>query len=199
MATHDDHLREGVPILISVDYGQPFADLATFSYDSTDPLAVTMVIETARWVFSRDLLRHTSGIGDVRVLKGPTYITIDLQSPNGCANIVIKRALLDSFLSESYVLVPPGTEICDIDTWLEGFRHMRQPTTVHIPMRGDLLSAAEAARLFGVTTTTITRWARADMLPCFRTLGGHRRYYRADIERIINETRESNGSKDGKA
>ena len=38
--------------------------------------------------------------------------------------------------------------------------------------------------MFGVTTSTIKRWAEAGDLPHTRTLGGHLRFNRADLERI---------------
>jgi excisionase family DNA binding protein len=51
---------------------------------------------------------------------------------------------------------------------------------------GDaLLAPAEAAVALGVSTKTLTRWARDGKLPCTRTLGGHRRFRREDIERLV--------------
>ena len=47
-----------------------------------------------------------------------------------------------------------------------------------------LLTTGQAAAMFGVTTSTIKRWADAGDLPHTRTLGGHLRFNRADLERI---------------
>lgn len=50
------------------------------------------------------------------------------------------------------------------------------------PRVKDFLSRCEVAALFCVSPNTVTRWADAGKLPYIRTLGGHRRYVRTDIE-----------------
>ncbi len=51
-------------------------------------------------------------------------------------------------------------------------------------MPGDELTTAEAAELLGVDTSTVYRmWKRGD-LPARLTPKGHRRYARAEVERI---------------
>lgn len=51
-----------------------------------------------------------------------------------------------------------------------------------------VLTTSEVAKLFGVRTTTITRWIRAGELPVsFRTIGGHARFYQSDILEMINQ------------
>ncbi|MGH3376344.1 MAG: helix-turn-helix domain-containing protein [Actinoallomurus sp.] len=46
----------------------------------------------------------------------------------------------------------------------------------------DLLTPREVAALIGVTVTTVSRWARAEILkPSALTPGGQRRYRRADV------------------
>lgn len=49
----------------------------------------------------------------------------------------------------------------------------------------DLLRPREVADLFGVRTSTIARWAREGKLTPLRTLGGHRRYSRQGIRRLL--------------
>lgn len=44
-----------------------------------------------------------------------------------------------------------------------------------------LIRPKEAARLAGVDIDTLARWVDEGRLPARRTLGGHRRYRRADI------------------
>jgi len=51
----------------------------------------------------------------------------------------------------------------------------------------ELLSTAEAARLAGVGTTSVKRWADEGVLECLKTAGGHRRFERAAVERFLRE------------
>jgi excisionase family DNA binding protein len=46
----------------------------------------------------------------------------------------------------------------------------------------DLLTPAEVATLFRVNAKTVSRWARTGKVATVRTLGGHRRFRRAEIE-----------------
>jgi excisionase family DNA binding protein len=48
-----------------------------------------------------------------------------------------------------------------------------------------LLTRAEVAALLSVAPSTVTRWADEGKLPCVRTLGGHRRYQKDEIVRIM--------------
>jgi len=50
--------------------------------------------------------------------------------------------------------------------------------------RDELLTPAEVADLFGVGPKTVTRWARAGRLTSLRTLGGHRRYRRSEVDAL---------------
>ncbi len=49
----------------------------------------------------------------------------------------------------------------------------------------ELLSTNAAALLLGVGPTAIKRWSDDGTLPCVRTAGGHRRFRRADVERLL--------------
>jgi excisionase family DNA binding protein len=56
------------------------------------------------------------------------------------------------------------------------------PTPPVPPAAGEdrsFLSRGEVARLFGVSVSTVTRWARTGLLKAVRTPGGHYRF-RAD-------------------
>ena len=61
------------------------------------------------------------------------------------------------------------------------------------PMKGnamvddELLTPAEVGRIFRVNPKTVTRWAITGKIKAVRTLGGHRRFYRSEIDRAIKE------------
>ena len=55
----------------------------------------------------------------------------------------------------------------------------------------DLMTPSEVASLFRVDAKTVTRWAQEGKLPFVRTLGGHRRYPRDEVLRMLRE-REQN-------
>lgn len=50
----------------------------------------------------------------------------------------------------------------------------------------ELLTPAEVADAFRVVPKTVTRWAKTGKLSSIRTLGGHRRYRRAEVEALLN-------------
>jgi excisionase family DNA binding protein len=50
-----------------------------------------------------------------------------------------------------------------------------------------LLTPAEVAKLFRVDPKTVTRWAKAGKLTAIRTLGGHRRYRRSEVNSLLTK------------
>jgi excisionase family DNA binding protein len=54
------------------------------------------------------------------------------------------------------------------------------------PRRDQYLRASEAAVLLHVSPKTVSRWAREGKLGHVVTLGGHRRFYREEIERLAD-------------
>jgi excisionase family DNA binding protein len=60
---------------------------------------------------------------------------------------------------------------------LKGDRPMNR-----IPEAETLLTPREVADLFGVDPKTVTRWAKAGKLTSIRTLGGHRRYRKSEVD-----------------
>lgn len=48
-----------------------------------------------------------------------------------------------------------------------------------------LLTISEAADILGVTMQTLRKWDKCGKLTPTHTLGGHRRYRRTDVDRIV--------------
>ena len=63
------------------------------------------------------------------------------------------------------------------------------------PRVASFLRSAEVAAILQVSPKTIARWASQGLLPCQRTLGGHRRYPAAAIHQLaaslVQEVRAS--------
>jgi excisionase family DNA binding protein len=51
--------------------------------------------------------------------------------------------------------------------------------------KSSYLLPSEVAEVLQVSPKTVTRWAKEGKLASRRTLGGHRRYARADIEALV--------------
>lgn len=50
---------------------------------------------------------------------------------------------------------------------------------------GELLTPGEVAALFRVDRSTVLRWAKAGKIGFTTTMGGHRRYHRAEISALL--------------
>lgn len=48
-----------------------------------------------------------------------------------------------------------------------------------------MLRAGEVADMAGVSSTTVTRWAKLGKLKAHRTLGGHRRYKESEVKATL--------------
>ena len=57
------------------------------------------------------------------------------------------------------------------------------------PDADELLTPAEVAAMFKVDPKTVGRWSAAGRLSSVRTLGGHRRFLRSEVERLLDESR----------
>ncbi len=51
----------------------------------------------------------------------------------------------------------------------------------------EYIRTAEAAKILGVSTKTISRWARSGKLPHVVTLGGHRRFPADAVRALARE------------
>jgi excisionase family DNA binding protein len=58
------------------------------------------------------------------------------------------------------------------------------------PRMPELLTPGEVAQMFRVDPKTVTRWAQSGRLRSVRTIGGHRRYYKTEIEALLTNSRE---------
>ncbi len=53
-------------------------------------------------------------------------------------------------------------------------------------MQDKILSISEAAEYLGVFPLTLRNWEKKGMLKAFRTLGGHRRFKKSELDKIRN-------------
>lgn len=57
--------------------------------------------------------------------------------------------------------------------------------TKHADVGNQLLTVGEAADIVGVSVDTIKRWEKIGHITSGRTPNGHRRFRRADVERLL--------------
>ena len=97
--------------------------LSRMSFQVAEPFAVTVAFRAGQgrwieWTFARDLLvtglDEPAGIGDVRVCpdlcEDDELVTLEIESPDGCAVFDMERADVESFVNTTLELVPLGTE-----------------------------------------------------------------------------------------
>lgn len=53
------------------------------------------------------------------------------------------------------------------------------------------MTTGDVAAIFGVTMTTVKRWAEDGKLPSFRTVGGHFRFHPADVQALKDESTQA--------
>ena len=63
----------------------------------------------------------------------------------------------------------------------------RPPKPTPPPAVREFLSTGEVARLFGVSPSAVTRWARTGVLKAVRTPGGHYRFRASTLRRAAIE------------
>jgi excisionase family DNA binding protein len=54
-----------------------------------------------------------------------------------------------------------------------------------IERSSDVLSSGEVARMYGVNSKTVTRWAKEGRIKHFVTPGGHFRFHREDVIEVF--------------
>ena len=119
--TSDVVLRTAVPFL-SGESAIEHLD-GEFSFDPSDPYAVTMKLEarsgSVTWTFARELLAeglfHPSGDGDVQIWPclsntGEAVVIVELCSPDGTALLQTSSRAVQRFVATIFKSVPAGCE-----------------------------------------------------------------------------------------
>lgn len=63
-------------------------------------------------------------------------------------------------------------------------------------MNKKILSITEAAEYVGVFSLTLQNWEKKGLIKAFRTPGGHRRFKRSELDRIIGLEKKDNRLKE---
>lgn len=58
----------------------------------------------------------------------------------------------------------------------------------------ELLTPSQVAALFHVDPKTVTRWADAGKISAIRTLGGHRRFKKTEVDKLLQPRRSAKKS-----
>ena len=69
----------------------------------------------------------------------------------------------------------------------------RSSSGLPAPEESAFLSRGDVAHLFGVSPSTVTRWARTGLLKAARTRGGHYRFPVEETRRAADRGSDSNG------
>jgi excisionase family DNA binding protein len=73
-----------------------------------------------------------------------------------------------------------------------GMKERRSPRNdPQVPEESPFLVRREVARLFGVSPSTVTRWARLGLLKAARTRGGHYRFPAEETRRAAGRASDS--------
>lgn len=109
--------------MFTVLHGQPAPVVTRWSYDATDPFAVTLAVRTradrwVEWLVARDLVRDAldrpTGEGDIRMspqtVQGYDIVEIEIRSTDGRAVLEVDRDLLRHFVEATDELVAFGDE-----------------------------------------------------------------------------------------
>jgi hypothetical protein len=103
----------------------PAYDVAVhLTYDPADPYAIHVDFlcegETVAWILGRELLDQGmrsiagEGHGDVRIWNAGPVVHVSLITPEGEALLEFSVAELFAFLTQTYMLVPSGTEMAAV-------------------------------------------------------------------------------------
>jgi excisionase family DNA binding protein len=99
----------------------------------------------------------------------------------GRSCVFLANRLESSYAFRQVKVAPSGDQVGK-ETLMVSRREQASKSTYLLP--------SEVARALQVSPKTVTRWAKEGKLPSRRTLGGHRRYARADIESLAERLQE---------
>lgn len=97
-------------------------DRIELSYDPGDPYVVklTFLDQDVCWEFARSVLAEGveghAGLGDVRAWPSLGYVHLRLANDGEMVTLELRRRWVESFLGDSYRLVPLGRERVDVDS-----------------------------------------------------------------------------------
>ncbi len=114
--------------MFTVLHGQPAPVVTRWTYDASDPFAVTLAVRTRQdrwveWLVARDLvvesLSRPAGEGDIRMspqeVQGYDIIEIEIRSTDGRAVLEVDRELVRHFVEASSQVVALGDEAARLD------------------------------------------------------------------------------------
>jgi hypothetical protein len=132
MSTRPDTVSTEIDLRLIVADGPDRAVHADLTYSHCDPYAVRIAFHTGsgeivEWTFARSLLTdgvtQPAGDGDVQVWPasstGQPTVCLSLSSPSGRALFETSLPSVVQFLTQSYVLVPTGSESQFVDVEAE--------------------------------------------------------------------------------
>jgi hypothetical protein len=105
----------------------------TWNYDAADPYTITIFFKgvtdysgetEVEWTISRDqlgeaLLNSVAGEGDVTWCIVDYIATLSIQSPEGAADVLFTKAVIEKFFWDTLDIVAQGSETVDIDSVIE--------------------------------------------------------------------------------
>jgi len=95
--------------------------------------------------------------------------------------VFLANRLESSYACRHVRVAPPGNQV-EKEPLMVSRRAPASKSTYLLP--------SEVAEVLQVSPKTVTRWAKEGKLASRRTLGGHRRYARADIESLAERLQE---------
>jgi hypothetical protein len=107
----------------------------TWNYDAADPFTITIFFNGCSslsgepeviWEIDRDQLGEALkskgaqvGVGDVKWTIVDYIATLSIQSPEGVADILFTKAVVEKFFWDTLDIVAQGSETVDIDSCIE--------------------------------------------------------------------------------